>query len=64
MVEEPEWILPYEFMEVGESCFIPTVYIANTHHVIDETSKRAGVRVKCYTVVEDGVLGVRCWRLA
>jgi hypothetical protein len=64
MIDEPEWLFPYDYMEVGESFFMPTVHIANAHYVIDETSKHVGVRVKCYTVVEDGYLGVRCWRVA
>jgi hypothetical protein len=61
--EEPEWLFPYEVMEVGESFFFPTVRPAYAHYIIDVTSKRDGVRMKTYTVVEDGVLGVRSWRV-
>jgi len=64
MIDEPEWLFPYEYMEVGESFFMPTLHIANAHYIIDETSKKVGVYVKCYTVVEDEIIGVRCWRIA
>jgi hypothetical protein len=61
--DEPEWVFPYQFMEVGESFFMPTVRPAYAHYVIDKTSKKVGVVMKTYTVTEDGVLGVRSWRV-
>ena len=61
---EPEWIFPYPIMEVGDSFFMPTVRPAYGHYIIDLTSKRVGLKLKMYTVVEDGVLGVRAWRIA
>jgi hypothetical protein len=61
--EEPEWILPYQDMQVGDSFFIPTVRPAYVHYIIDVTSKRVDVRMKCYTMVDEGVLGVRAWRV-
>jgi len=61
---EPEWIFPYSIMEIGDSFFMPTVRPAYGHYIIDLTSKRVGFRMKTYTVVEDGVLGVRSWRMA
>jgi len=60
---EPEWIFPYQFMKVGESFFIPTTRIAYAHYIVDVTSKRVEVSVKSYTCVENGVLGVRVWRI-
>lgn len=62
-LEEPEWIFPYQFMETGDSFFMPTLHFSRMFNIIDETSKRVGVPVKCYVVKEDGVLGIRCWRL-
>jgi hypothetical protein len=50
-------------MEVGESFFMPTVRPAYAHYVIDKTSKKVGVVMKTYTMTEDGVLGVRSWRV-
>lgn len=61
--DEPEWVFPYEFMEVGESFFMPTIRPAYAHYVIDKTSKKAGVVMKTYTITEEGVLGVRSWRV-
>jgi hypothetical protein len=61
--DEPEWVFPYQFMEVGESFFMPTVRPAYAHYVIDKTSKKVGVVMKTYTMTEDGVLGVRSWRV-
>lgn len=60
---EPEWIFPYQAMEIGDSFFMPTVRPAYGHYIIDVTSKRVEIRMKTHTVVEDGVLGVRSWRV-
>ena len=62
--KEPEWIFPYANMEVGDSFFMPTIRTAYAHYIIDTTSKRVDMRMKVQTVVEDGVLGVRAWRIA
>jgi hypothetical protein len=32
-------------------------------YTIDTAAKKSGVRVKVFTVAEDGVLGVRTWRI-
>jgi hypothetical protein len=61
--DEPEWVFPYEFMEVGESFFMPTIRPAYAHYIIEKTSKKVGVVMKTYTVTEDEVLGVRSWRV-
>jgi len=61
--DEPEWWFPYSGMEVGDSFFIPTMKPAYMTYVIDTTAKKSGIRTKTYTVTEDGVLGVRAWRV-
>jgi len=61
---EPVWIFPFEGMSVGDSFFIPTVQTANMLYVIDTRSKVARIRVKAYAVVEEGILGVRVWRVS
>ena len=61
--DEPEWVFPYEFMEVGESFFMPTIRPAYAHYIIEKTSKKVGVVMKTYTVTEDEVQGVRSWRV-
>jgi hypothetical protein len=61
---EPEWLLPFEGMAIGESFFIPTLRPAELIYSIDCGSKRARVRVKSYVTHENGYLGVRCWRTA
>ena len=61
--EEPEWVFPYQGMEIGESFFMPTVRPAHAHYIIDVTSKRVDMQMKTYTMIEDGVLGVRAWRI-
>jgi hypothetical protein len=50
-------------MQIGDSFFMPTVRTAHAHYIIDVTSKRVDMRMKVQTVVEDGVLGVRVWRV-
>ena len=45
---EPEWILPFEHMEIGESFFIPTLKPSPLIYAIDSGSKRAKVKVKFF----------------
>lgn len=61
---EPEWIFPFQGMEVGDSFFIPTVRPAALIYVVDSRAKVYGIKVKAYTVSKDGHLGVRVWRVA
>jgi len=60
---EPEWIFPFEVMEVGESFFIPTLRFAEMIYALDSGSKRAGIKVKSYITSKDGHVGVRTWRV-
>jgi hypothetical protein len=61
---EPEWLLPFEAMDIGDSFFIPTLRPAELIYSIDCGAKRAKIRVKSYVTVEDKYIGVRCWRTA
>jgi hypothetical protein len=63
MVPEPDWVLPFEAMEVGDSFFIPTLRFAELIYSIDSSAKRAGIRVKSYIVVKEDHIGVRTWRI-
>ncbi len=62
-LDEPLWDFPFEVMEVGDSFFIPTMKPAYLTYVADTGAKRAGVKVKVFTTTNDGVLGVRVWRV-
>jgi hypothetical protein len=62
-VDEPEWVFPYEFMNVGDSFFLPTMRPAHMVYIIDVTSKKIKVKIKAYPRHENGVLGVRAWRI-
>lgn len=61
--DEPEWLFPYDFMKVGDSFFIPTLRPSHMIYIIDVTSKKAKVKTKALMWREDGVLGVRVWRV-
>lgn len=63
MMSEPEWIFPFEAMEIGESFFIPTLRFAEMIYALENGAKRAGIRVKCYVTVKDKHIGVRTWRV-
>ena len=63
-IEEPEWLLPFEFMKVGDSFFIPTLKPADLIYKIDTRAKIAKVKVKIYPSSKDGCLGVRVWRVS
>jgi hypothetical protein len=60
---EPEWVFPFEVMEVGDSFFIPTLRFAEMIYAIDSGSKRAGIKVKSYITAKDKHIGVRTWRV-
>jgi hypothetical protein len=63
-IEEPEWLLPFEFMRVGDSFFIPTLKPADLIYKIDTRAKVAKIKVKIYPSSKDGHLGVRVWRVS
>jgi ethanolamine utilization microcompartment shell protein EutL len=63
MINEPEWIFPFNALDVGESFFIPTLKPANLVYMIETGAKRAGVRVKTFITHKDGMMGVRTWRV-
>jgi hypothetical protein len=62
-LQEPDWLLPFQWMEIGDSFFIPTLRPAQTIHSISSGARRAGIRVKCYVTVKNEHLGVRAWRV-
>jgi hypothetical protein len=62
-VEEPEWLFPFDFMQIGDSFFVPTLKPMEMLYVIDTRSKVAKVKIKAYTSSKDGRLGVRVWRV-
>jgi ethanolamine utilization microcompartment shell protein EutL len=62
-VQEPEWIFPFEGMDIGESFFIPTLRPAEIIFIVDTRAKAAKVRVKAFTSSKEGHLGVRVWRI-
>lgn len=60
---EPEWVFPFQAMDVGDSFFIPTLRPAGLIYTIDTRAKVCGIRVKSYTSSKEGHLGVRVWRV-
>jgi hypothetical protein len=61
--EEPEWLLPFEDMRVGDSFFVPTLRPAQLVYVMNTRAKVAGVKVSARPACKDGNLGVRVWRI-
>ena len=41
---EPEWVFPFENMEIGDSFFIPTLKPSPLIYAIDSGAKRAQVK--------------------
>lgn len=64
MLEEPEFLLPFEFMEVGNSFFLPTLRIPQSTYNVDTRAKIAGIKIKIYPAVHEGFVGIRIWRIA
>ena len=59
---EPEYLLPFEQMRVGDSFFLPTLRQAEMVYIVDTRAKVAGVRVKSYPAIKDDLMGIRVWR--
>jgi len=62
-LKEPEWIFPFQGMEIGDNIYIPTLRFAEMMYAVDSGSKRDKTRVKCYVTVKDSHVGVRVWRV-
>jgi hypothetical protein len=63
IMDSPDRIVEFKervFYLIGDSC---TVRPSFAHYIIDLTSKKVGIRLKTYTMICDGVLGVRAWRV-
>ena len=61
--EEPEFVLPFDWMSPGESFFIPTLRPAFMVYVVVQSAQNAKVKVRVYPATKDGLLGVRVWKL-
>jgi hypothetical protein len=60
-IQEPEWGFPFDGMQVGDSFFIPTLQPAQMIYIVDTRAKEAKFKIKAYTTICDGYLGVRVW---
>ena len=60
---EPEWLFPFEAMDVGDSFFIPTLKPAHMVYVIDTRAKAAKCKIRLAVQVHEDCLGVRVWRI-
>jgi hypothetical protein len=63
-IPEPEWIFPFDGMNVGDSFFIPTLRPSEMLFVVDNRAKAAGIKIKAYASSKDGQLGIRVWRIS
>ena len=61
--EEPEFILPFDWMSAGESFFLPTLKPAFMVYVVVQMAQSAKVKVRVYPTSKDGLLGIRVWKL-
>ena len=51
-------------MQSGQSAFVAGTSMSNLSGRIADVSKRIGAKFSCRTVVENGVKGVRVWRVS
>jgi len=61
--DDPEWLFPFEMMQSGDSFFIPTLKSSPLIYIVEKSAKRAQIKVRTRAVVEDGLMGVRTWRV-
>jgi len=62
LLKEPVWVFPFDFMEIGESFFIPTLKQSAMIFAVESAAKRAKVRIRVYPSLKEGCLGIRVWR--
>lgn len=58
-----DYTLDWENFTVGSSFFIPCVGISKAKELIERKMRRLGYAVMIKIVVEDGVQGLRVWRI-
>lgn len=54
---------PWREMEVGDSIFIPSMTAPRIGGTLHPFQRRSGRRFTCRTCTENGVDGVRVWRI-
>jgi len=62
-IPEPEWVFPFDSMDIGDSFFIPTLRPAELIFVVENRAKVAGIKIKAYPSSKDDTLGIRVWRV-
>lgn len=60
---EPEWMFPFQGMNVGDSFFIPTLRVADMMYAVESGARRSKIRIKAYPTIKDDHIGVRVWRV-
>jgi len=61
-LEEPVWVFPFDFMEIGESFFIPTLKQSAMTYAVESGAKRAKVKVRVCPSIKEDCIGIRVWR--
>lgn len=54
---------PWEQMDIGDSFFVPEPDAGAVRSAASAARKRLSTRYKCSKRVEDGVAGIRVWRI-
>lgn len=62
--EDPQWVFPFQFMEAGQSFFIPTLKPASMTYKVKLQANKAKVKIKVKTVAHLDLLGIRVWRIS
>lgn len=57
----PNGSYPFGTMEIGDSFFVPNVVIET---ISSATRNFRQYKFTCRTLTENGIKGVRCWRIA
>lgn len=60
---EPEWLFPFQGMQVGDSFFIPTLRFSEMIYAVEAGAKRLNMVVKAYVSAKENHIGVRAWRV-
>jgi len=58
---EPVWLFPFDYMELGQSFFIPTMNPDRIIAVAYSRAKLSKVKIIAKRDITEGILGVRVW---
>ena len=58
-----DYHIDWRKFKIGWSFFVPCLHLDRSKYVVTSTAKRLGYKVLVKPVIEDGIKGLRVWRI-